>query len=210
MRQAVLFLCFGCLVVNAEVGGLVSNLIATTEASWGKNVSQYGSATECVSFGDSLSEDDCRALCAWYRRLVSASIPTNDAEYVRWSDIKGVTLQLFSIAPGVDDSTNIWFEVADARKALSDTCPPSVVPPTNVVVVFSTNMMTMADLCARREKSNRDAASRSLIAAMDFCLEDFLRSRTYRSLSEPERSSIRSNLLQRAGITEAEAAEMDL
>jgi len=208
MRIMLLF-SFLCFVAIAEDSGSVSDLLSTSSL-WGQNSSAFLSVAENVSFREFLGDDHRQTLSSWYLWLIHAQLPTNDIEYARWADIKGTTLWMFAKTSGVEDSTNIWFAVADARGALAPMACHLGNPSTNVVIVVTTNLVAASDALSRSVKANKDAALSTLLDSMDSCLEDFLHGRTYQALSSSERCAIKSNLLQRAGISSLEAAKMDL
>lgn len=208
-----------CVQAHAEVDAATSNVVSAA-VLWGRDAEGFRASLWNTSFSGELTTDARLALKNWYQQILEAQIPTNYEENVIWTDIKADALQMFSHAPGIVDSTNVWFAVADARAGLqrrireldcvTNSSEQVAGVDTNGVAFVTIGYPVSEDRVGRVMEMNARGTARGLLGSMDACLEDFLRDPYFSSLPEAEQASIRSNLLHRAGISTSEAEDLGL
>lgn len=198
MKRALLISCFSVGAAFASVGTSLSNLVSAV-SFWGREPDRFREFLWNPPSGGMTNENDREILRDWYLCVLRSPVPTNVVDNAVWSDIKGEALQMYAVSPGIVDSTNVWFAVADARSVLAHRlgCVSEIV--SGDTVVTYTNEVIRNDRAIKKRMAMANGALRAQINAMDACIDDFLSGPYSLALPEEERGVLRSNLLQRAG-----------
>ena len=175
---------------------------------------------------NNISDD---ALSEWYANLAAARVPDNvEASGTNlWLKVKQYAIADMSFDTAVCNSTSCWFAIArehgvirsglrsasDWEALLGIDQSEREVMPDGVVIVSVPGLF--GDQHRQRESMVRQMKevqfwNEELATGMRCALKNFAKSACFTSLSQPERNSIVSNLVEAAHLTQEESASLGL
>ena len=204
-----------CVGQGTMEDALYASLIETTRSAWGVNKDVFSLCAESnmVALGRLQTARGNQCRYDWLMELASWSVPTNDSQTsCVWLDQKASWLAGSGRSFCSSDATNLWYAISDVVRGVRNVARSdddiieeylqrsSVA--TNTIAVFSglpRDVEEQLDMHHRQDKS---------VSSLVRLIVQTYGQRALPRFDAGMRAMVYSNLVQRAGLTEGEAAQL--